>query len=252
MKKEISELKDKLDDTEEDRRKARESHRLVQRKLSELRKEIRDGTAVTETHEIEVPRAVAPVSGLPGTLMDDFPPLAQVPVPSVVETAMKESGSSGTPENKKENDEDEAAMKSISTQIRDLVRKRAELKKQTKEDSGKDSDCKSKGSTPRAEKSLCRNAPREPNRGLPPTFKWLLQGLSLSNGKNDVTGSDRTLENNRDNEEEWTEARKKQRRNNRKDRGGQDGTPASKNKLLGPTIASPKPRYASLLRRPRS
>ncbi|CAL1672250.1 unnamed protein product [Lasius platythorax] len=93
--------------------------------------------------------------------MDDFPPLARVPVPSVVETAMKESGSSGTPESKKENDEDEAAMKSISTQIRDLVRKRAELKKQTKEDSGKDSDRKSKGSTPRGRKKpLPQRTPR--------------------------------------------------------------------------------------------
>lgn len=41
MRKEISELKDKLDDAEEDRRKVRESQRIVQFKLNKLREDIK-------------------------------------------------------------------------------------------------------------------------------------------------------------------------------------------------------------------
>ncbi|KMQ92252.1 gag-pol polyprotein [Lasius niger] len=160
--------------------------------------------------------------------MDDFPPLARVPVPLVVETTMRTSGSSGVPGNKKENDEDEAAMRNINTQIKNLVRKRAELKKQTKEDSGKDSDRKLKGGTPRSKEK--QRTPRVKPRItssiqlVPPRSKPGSKGKY--DGTSVDTGSDRrTSGNTRDNKEGWTGVRKKQRRNSGKDRG-QDGTPA--------------------------
>ncbi|CAL1672183.1 unnamed protein product [Lasius platythorax] len=87
LEKEISELKDKLDDTEEDRRKARVSHPLAQYKLSVLTKKIKDDTVVPETHEREVPRAVAPASSFPDAPVDDFPPLARTSAPLVVEAS---------------------------------------------------------------------------------------------------------------------------------------------------------------------
>ncbi|KMQ92578.1 gag-pol polyprotein [Lasius niger] len=241
LRKEISELKDKLDDAEEDRRKARESHRLIQRKLTELKKRYQDDAVVSEIHEREAPRVVGPAPGLHSAPTDDFPPLARISVPLVVEAPAGVPGPSGVPGNKGVNDEDEAARKSIDTQIKKLERKRAELnKKQEKAGSGKDSDRKLKSNTPRSgERPLPQRTPRVKPRIIssvqltPPRTGPGNEG-KYDGSSVDIESERKIQEITRNNKEAWTKVRKTRRRNSGKVRGGLVGTPASGKQATGP------------------
>lgn len=154
---------------------------------------------------------------------------------------------------KKGDDEDEVATKNISLQIRDLIKKRAEVKKQDKGDSGKDSDRKPKDGTPRnKEKPLPQRNPRIKPRIVsnvqvaPP--KPRVEARKRDGAVNvELRPERRTSEDRSGNsKEEWTETRRKQRRNSRKVRGDHDGVPASMGQTDGTTDSRPK----AVVRRP--
>ncbi|CAL1671612.1 unnamed protein product [Lasius platythorax] len=129
LRKEISDLKDRVEEVEEDRRKSRESQRIM---LWRHKKE--RGEAVCES---------------PSVLMDD-PPAKDVPEKRKVDTPLESSTSRMVRESKPPPsssipplDKDrsvEGRTKEINSQIRTLIRQRAELKRQPTEDSGTGSD----------------------------------------------------------------------------------------------------------------
>ncbi|KMQ88893.1 gag-pol polyprotein [Lasius niger] len=242
LKKEISDLKDKLDDTEEDRRKARESHRIIQRKLSEFNRRPQVDTPVPETREI--PRVAVPAPGFPDASVVDFPPLARASASLVTEATAGIPGPSGIAgKNKKGLDENAAAMKSIKDQIKKLEKKRAELIIRKEEDSGKDGDRGRKNDTPRRiERPLPQRTPKAKPRItssvqlVPPRTKPDNKGRYGGTGVD--TGSDgRTRDNARQEKAEWTEVFKARRRNNSgKDRRDQVGTPVSGRQVIGSNV----------------
>ncbi|KMQ91209.1 gag-pol polyprotein [Lasius niger] len=133
LRKEIADLKDRVNEAEEDRRKSRESQRIM---LWRHKKE--RGETVCES---------------PTVLMDD-PPVQQVAsvnrkvdIPSgsqavgTIETSRPSSSSpSVLPAHKGKGLSAENKARDINNQIRNLVRQRAELKRQAVEDSGTGSD----------------------------------------------------------------------------------------------------------------
>lgn len=121
LRKEVSELRDKLDDAEEDRRKARESLRITQGKLRKLQgKETEedrlDGPGRGDTKYSNKDTMNLPVDEQRPMCVDSNPEDPSVMAPE-------------TPNDKPETKEME---NNISKQIKELVKKKAELRKRNR------------------------------------------------------------------------------------------------------------------------
>lgn len=136
LRKEVSDLIDQLEETEEDRRNARSSHRAVQWKLSKLKgKNVGDmPTELDYRADSPGKRALPEVLDLPDDSSADPAMLshsnltAGVPGPSHVIPL---------PLNKRsKEDKSKTSTRDISKQFKSLIRKRVELRRQGSKNSG--------------------------------------------------------------------------------------------------------------------
>ncbi|KMQ92347.1 gag-pol polyprotein [Lasius niger] len=148
LRKEISDLKDRVNEAEEDRRKARESQRIM---LWRHKKE--RGEVVCES---------------PSVLMDDPPSKVVASGIRKEDAPLKNpvsetKGESGLPLASVSTDKSrgvESKTKEINNQIRNLVRQRAELKRQTVEDSGTGSDKQRTSTKPLPQRTPLQRTPK--------------------------------------------------------------------------------------------
>lgn len=148
LKKEVTVLRDKLDEVEEDRRKARESYRIVQRKLKksgidpskELEGKVKmiDKETLTE-EELNLPES--------NTAYDENP-LVENPRVKILE-----SGNVLEPEKKRE-------ILLINKQMKDLIRRKAELKKSVRMDESETGGDSSRVKKEYLPQRMPRNRPR--------------------------------------------------------------------------------------------
>ncbi|KMQ90568.1 gag-pol polyprotein [Lasius niger] len=222
MRNEISDLKDRINEAEEDRRKARESMRIMLWKHKKERGEM--------------------VCDSPEVLMDELPvkdgapclpenPPVNSPPGSYQSKAVEESKPSffsatipATSRNKEEvTEKPSSRTKEINNKITNLIRQRVELKRQDMEDSGTGSDRRRAGAkplsqrTPRIKPKVVENIQLIPPRSIKVSGKKdraKPEDIGLNGDAHDLKEPAKS---------EWTEIRKWKDDKVKKNQGRQEG-----------------------------
>ncbi|KMQ88952.1 reverse transcriptase [Lasius niger] len=206
LRREISDLKDRVEEAEEDRRKSRESQRIM---LWRHKKE--RGETVCES---------------PSLLMDD-PPAKIVLDKSKVDTPLESSMNRIVEESKPPSSQSilpsvkdknvEGRTKEINSQIRNLIRQRAELKRQPTEDSGTGSDKQRANPRPLPQKILSQRTSKTKVRVVSNVQLAPPRSANKDKGQGDGNTPRKF------NTQEWTEVCKKRGEDRiRRDQRGQD------------------------------